>query len=320
MEKHRIVYTSDIHGNLDQYNKLLEFLVEEKEKENLEVLVLGGDLLPKCSSCGIENLIEKQKRFINEHFFSVLKKIKNLGIATYLIPGNDDLKISIALLREENENLFYDISLKRKRLFEDLEIVGYPYVPITPFDVKDWEKYDLSNPPQELVREYEKRKKENYNIRGIKTYPFLDEKNDFLKVLRVLFYWEDYSFNEEHEKNDSIQLDLEKKIFTKNPDKTLYVIHTPPNNTDLDVTCLKTSSGDLEKEHKGSFAVRLFIEKYQPYITLHGHIHETVRCTGKFMQIIGKTTCITSGNDNNSEELSVILLDLDNNKFERRLL
>jgi len=40
------------------------------------------------------------------------------------------------------------------------------------------------------------------------------------------------------------------------------------NNTALDIT-----GNDM---HVGSFAVRQFIEKYQPHLTLHGHIHETV--------------------------------------------
>jgi len=43
--------------------------------------------------------------------------------------------------------------------------------------------------------------------------------------------------------------------------------------------------------------LRAFIEDRQPYLTLHGHIHETVDLSGDFVERIGRTRCAAVGND-----------------------
>ena len=49
--------------------------------------------------------------------------------------------------------------------------------------------------------------------------------------------------------------------------------------------------------HVGSVAIRRFIEECQPLLTLHGHIHESVRITGAFLDRIGRTVCLTGAHD-----------------------
>ena len=53
-----------------------------------------------------------------------------------------------------------------------------------------------------------------------------------------------------------------------------------------------------------------FIENKQPYLTLHGHVHESSRLTGVWKEKIGSTYCFQAAND--SKELSIIKFDLDN--------
>ena len=67
-------------------------------------------------------------------------------------------------------------------------------------------------------------------------------------------------------------------------------------------------------------AVRLFIEKEQPYLTLHGHIHETVDISGTFKHNIQNTLCLTSGNHNVGEQLAVLVFDLYNPRDVRRII
>ncbi|MDA2921076.1 hypothetical protein MYX76_16565 [Desulfobacterota bacterium AH_259_B03_O07] len=88
------------------------------------------------------------------------------------------------------------------------------------------------------------------------------------------------SFQPEMEKEDSIQKDLDSSLYTVNASKTVYVIHAPPNNTNLD----RLYSG----QNVGSIAVKLFVQKIQPYITLPGHIHETVDVSGSFKHVTRK--------------------------------
>ena len=61
--------------------------------------------------------------------------------------------------------------------------------------------------------------------------------------------------------------------------------------------------------HVGSIAVRRFIEQRQPLLTLHGHVHEAARLTGKWKMEIGRTTCINGAHD--GPELSLVSFDLE---------
>ena len=81
--------------------------------------------------------------------------------------------------------------------------------------------------------------------------------------------------------------DLKKKLdilasMIQNPDRTIAVLHVPPYGSSLD-TCpeldenlkIITRGGQVVMKSAGSTAVKDFIEKVQPMLTLHGHIHES---------------------------------------------
>jgi Icc-related predicted phosphoesterase len=55
----------------------------------------------------------------------------------------------------------------------------------------------------------------------------------------------------------------------------------------------------------GSKAVRKMIEKYQPLVSLHGHIHES-----RFAQKLGKTMCINPGSEYGEGILRGVVLEL----------
>ena len=114
------------------------------------------------------------------------------------------------------------------------------------------------------------------------------------------------------EKIDSIQNDLSTELFQRDPHKTVYVMHAPPNDTNLDII--------MNGNHVGSFAERLFIEQRQPYLTLHGHIHETVAMSGTFRQNIGRTVSFASGNHNVDKDLAVVVFDLYDLRNVRRII
>ena len=70
--------------------------------------------------------------------------------------------------------------------------------------------------------------------------------------------------------------------------------------------------------HVGSIAIKRFIEEKQPLLTLHGHIHESTRLTGQWLQFIGRTISLNAAHD--GPELSVIKFDLEEPKNARRFL
>lgn len=43
MKQHLVAYTSDVHGNSVQYNKLIDYCI----KNNMDSLIIGGDITPK---------------------------------------------------------------------------------------------------------------------------------------------------------------------------------------------------------------------------------------------------------------------------------
>ncbi len=84
--------------------------------------------------------------------------------------------------------------------------------------------------------------------------------------------------------------------------RAIFNFHVPPIDSTLDL-CPKldwttdpptpiTSSGQMVYAGAGSAAVRKAIEKYQPMLGLHGHIHEA-----QGMVKIGRTTCINPGSE-----------------------
>ncbi len=120
------------------------------------------------------------------------------------------------------------------------------------------------------------------------------------KIPQQLFFEEIRSIEKE---NKTISLDLDNLKKLSNPKNTIYVIHAPPYNTKLDIITTKV--------HVGSKAVRNFIEKEQPLLTLNGHIHESPQMSGSWQDKIGKTICINVGSSYPEDKLNCIIIDVD---------
>ena len=300
-----IVYTADLHGNEVQYQKLVAYA----QQVRADSVISGGDIAPKGTTATLslqelrerglprEAFIAMQRIFLEERLPGLVSPLKEKGIALYLLMGNDDCKTNGGSLAKRDGDLYFVIDGKRLKLTDDRDIVGYSSVPITPFWIKDWEKFDFSAVPQSLSKEYNQRKKTNYQLYGgISTFEG----------------WAPFQFTAEMEKSDSIQKDLSQELFRQRVERTVYVMHCPPNRTNLDVI----TTG----EHVGSLAERLFIEEAQPYLTLHGHIHETVAQSGSFRQDIGNAVCLSPGNHNVGERIALLQFDLYDLKNIQRIV
>lgn len=106
------------------------------------------------------------------------------------------------------------------------------------------------------------------------------------------------------------------------PERAIVILHVPPYSSGLD-TCpeldknlkIVTSGGQVLMKAAGSPAVRAFIEKVQPMLTLHGHIHESpghVR--------IGRTLCINAGSEYAEGILKAAIINLEGGKVKGHLL
>ena len=104
----------------------------------------------------------------------------------------------------------------------------------------------------------------------------------------------------------------------RNVKNSIFNIHVPPINTHLDIAPkldvnlrpVITTGGEPEMAHVGSTAVRAAIEKYQPLIGLHGHIHES-----KGHVKIGRTNCFNPGSEYTSGVLKGLAVDLSEDKM-----
>jgi hypothetical protein len=162
----------------------------------------------------------------------------------------------------------------------DYAVLGYAYVPPTPFLLKDWERYDVSRyvPPGGVSPEKGRR--------SVEVDP---------SVMR-------YS---------TIAKDLEKLAGGAPMHQAVILFHTPPHETNLDRAATDGKFTDhvpLDK-NVGSIAVRRFLESRQPLLSLHGHIHESARLTGSWRDRIGRTHSFSAAHD--GPELALVSFDLD---------
>ena len=106
----------------------------------------------------------------------------------------------------------------------------------------------------------------------------------------------------------------------KDPRNAIFNIHVPPYKSGLD------EAPELDKDLRpvlagnsmipvGSTALRAAIEKTQPLLSLHGHIHE-----GRGSTRIGKTLCINPGSMYEQGTLLGAIVKLSKNKIENYVL
>lgn len=102
----------------------------------------------------------------------------------------------------------------------------------------------------------------------------------------------------------------------------IFNLHVPPYDTGLD-TCPKLdenlkpvyAGSEIMMISAGSTAVRNAIEKHQPLLGLHGHIHES----RGFIKI-GKTLCLNPGSEYTEGMLRGVVVELDDKKVRSYLL
>ncbi len=275
------VFVSDLHGNETKYRKLVQYITENKT----ELVFIGGDVLPNYM---VTDPLEFITEFLKPLFADLKNKLNDKYPAIFLITGNDDPAVCNESFRDlENNGLLHFVNEKIIKAGE-IEITGYPFVPPTPFLLKDFEKYDVSQfTPRGSVSPEE----------GIRTADVV--------VGNV--------------KYASIKKDLDETAGkVENFKKTICLFHSPPYNTYLDKMIGKSINGKDEVISVGSIAMRKFIEKYQPLITLHGHIHESSEISGSWKDKIGETYCFNAAYNGN--ELAAIRFDTNDPGEAERIL
>jgi Icc-related predicted phosphoesterase len=103
------------------------------------------------------------------------------------------------------------------------------------------------------------------------------------------------------------------------PDRAIFNLHVPPYDTGLDrATEIEPGTlkpvlvnGQPKEVPVGSTAVREAIEKWQPVLSVHGHIHES-RCATK----VGRTLAINTGSEYNTGRIHGAVIRLAGDRVE----
>ncbi|MCB2218809.1 MAG: metallophosphoesterase [Bacteroidetes bacterium] len=277
-------FVTDLHGKIDRYHKLFNTIRAELP----EMVFFGGDLLPH----GLKPM-EGYDHFATDFLFPELLKLKNSLREKYpammMILGNDDARSEESYFQEQsNAGLIQYINESRVEI-KDLDIFGYSFVPPTPFQLKDWEKYDVS------------RFADPGCVHPTEGFRTVEPPHDT-----------EYS---------TIQKDLENLTEGKDLSRSVFLFHSPPYQTNLDRAALDGRMVDHVPMdvHVGSIAIQRFIEKKQPLVTLHGHIHESTRLTSIWKETLGNTWMINGAHD--GPELALVSFDTEEpEKATRRLI
>lgn len=142
-----------------------------------------------------------------------------------------------------------------------LEVSGFPFCPPSPFPLQDFERLDLRGSPFAPF---------------VPTSRFTGPDGEWASDSREAYFSARSSLEEELE---GLPMD--------NPARTIFIAHAPPDGGVLDQLY-----GGIQC---GSVAVRQYIARWQPAISLHGHVHESPFLTGHCGQRLGRSLCINPG-------------------------
>jgi hypothetical protein len=188
--------------------------------------------------------------------------------------GNDDWAANIDLVKQfEEDGLAELVHNKAVRLDDDFNLAGYAFVPVTPFGIKDWDKFDVEGDPSPVMW----------------SQPVMSGPEGKFPV----------DLETDVRARGTIEQDLIELAKLSDPRNTLYMFHSPPFDTSLDLTA--------RGEHVGSGTIRDFVLEKQPPVTLHGHIHESPKVSGSITEKLGKTLSVNPGSSD--YELCAILFD-----------
>ena len=265
-------FVSDLHGLQSRYQTLFSKILEEKPA----AVFLGGDLLPGFETFQDGNFV---RDYLAQEFKELYIKLGKKYPRVFLILGNDDGRgIEEDLVHFMERDKIWEYVHNKSSQFGEFTVYGYAYVPPTPFLNKDWERYDISRyvdpgciPPEE----------------GWHTIK---------QAVNIV-------------QHATIQQDLKELTSSKDLSKSIFLFHTPPYKTNLDRAALDGKMIDHVPldVHVGSIAVKELIQENQPLLTLHGHVHESVRLTGSWKDHLGISTMFSAAHD--GPELALVRFD-----------
>lgn len=312
-EIRRILFTTDLHGSDIVFRKMLNLAKSIK----VDLIIMGGDVagkifIPIIADNGIYkvNLNGQIRTLKNENELKEIEKeIANEGSYFKIISKEEFERITnnssllneifqaVAIERLSNWTKIADESLKGTAI-KILISGGNDDSQALVDSIKNSES--VVNVDQSVYTDYQ---------------PF--------SILNVGFS-NPTPFNTPREVSEDKLEEIIMKLINKSnsdPDHMIYNIHVPPYGTTLDLApkvitnqdgtlSISMKGGEAEMIHAGSIAVRKLIERFQPALSLHGHIHEA-----RAAERIGKTLCINPGSSYTEGTLNSAVINIREGKI-----
>jgi Icc-related predicted phosphoesterase len=308
----KLFFATDIHGSDICWSK---FLNAGKFYE-ADVLILGGDMTGKAVVPVIHQggnnhkitLLEQEFLTTNEdELKDIVKRVRSRGYYPYMTTPDEISELEKS--PERVSQIFKQEVLKVVQQWMDLAD-------------KKLEGTDLKvycspgNDDMEEVDELIRCSQRVVLVEGQVTA--LDSNHEM-----IASGWSNRTPWDTHREEDEDQLKARYEAMIsqlKDPHNAIFDIHVPPYKSGLD------EAPELDKDLRpvlagqslqpvGSTALREAIQKSQPLLGLHGHIHE-----GRGATRIGKTLCINPGSMYEQGTLLGTLVKLGKNKIESYVL
>jgi Icc-related predicted phosphoesterase len=299
----RILFATDVHGSDPVWKKF----IRGAEFYKADVLILGGDITGKSVVTVTDNQdgtyfteFQEQKHDLRDkaeldHFEGIVRRT-----GSYLYLGTKSDLEELEKDKKRADEIFSELILARLKEwveFADSNATTPVYVNAGNDDEPGVD--DVLAASKKVVQPEDK-------------VVMVDSKHEMISAgFANLTPW--------HCPRDLTEEEIEKRIERKV--SAIFNFHCPPVDSGLD-TCPKLDSsfyppkpildgGGLVLFGAGSTSVRKAIEKYQPMLGLHGHIHESKNATR-----IGKTICINPGSEYGEGILRGVLVNIDDSGYK----
>jgi len=250
-----ICFTTDLHGRANLYEQTTELA----QRAAPDLLIFGGDMLPDCEMTHPGPAqVEFVQGWLADWLDGFRRHLPTCQVAT--IFGNHDWQCSAdAIEAFEAEGLLTVLRPDRPAEFEGWKVLGYSCSPPSPFFSKDFERLDRPDDTPPVVG-------------GCR---WSDDAQAVVQVPAPDCFTAVPSIEEDLARMPAID------------GQWIFVSHSPPHASGLDLL--------ITGQPVGSRAVRTFLERRQPVVSLHGHLHDSPFKSGRFYERIGKTIAINPG-------------------------
>lgn len=299
----RLYYASDIHGSESLWRK---FLNAAKVYE-AQVIVMGGDVTGKAvvplvqRSDGYEMELFGHRELLQgeEQLLAAETKVRANGMYPHRMSPGEVARVG-ALSVEEREVWFAEVML---HTFDRWMELAEERLQST--DVRCFLMPGNDDPPGVDAAIEKAQRVEACDERIVEFYGH---------EMISLGYSNRTPFDSPRElEEDELYVRVERLAEQlQQPSSAIFNLHVPPYDSTLDTAAQldeNLSVVMLGSEPKmipvGSTAVRELIERHQPMLTLHGHVHESANA-----KRIGRTLCINPGSDYHTGRIAGCLITL----------